>query len=146
AAVAGTGPRGRVTRADVEEYLAARQGRMPAAPRGLEPLPKRPLQPLPERSAVQRLPSPPERWAHPGHPPGPGGRLPAVQRRTPLAGRRGVIARRMTESAFSAPHVTLMTEAEIGRASCRKECRSGREPYRLEQKRAIKPHQITLCA
>jgi len=113
AAVAGTGPRGRVTRADVEEYLAARQGRMPAAPRGLEPLPKRPLQPLPERSAVQRLPSPPERWAHPGHPPGPGGRLPAVQRRTPLAGRRGVIARRMTESAFSAPHVTLMTEADV---------------------------------
>ncbi|MCG3206542.1 MAG: Dihydrolipoyllysine-residue acetyltransferase component of pyruvate dehydrogenase complex [Anaerolineae bacterium] len=37
---------------------------------------------------------------------------PAAQRTQPLSGIRGVIASRMAESAFSAPHVTLFAEAD----------------------------------
>lgn len=37
---------------------------------------------------------------------------PIYASRQPLAGVRGVIARRMSESAFTAPHVTLHTEAD----------------------------------
>lgn len=37
---------------------------------------------------------------------------PAAQRTQPLSGIRGVIASRMTESAFSAPHVTLFAETD----------------------------------
>lgn len=74
AAVSGRGPRGRVTRADVEEYLAAR-----------------------ERDPSEA----PLRGAEPGF------------ERVPLAGTRRIIAQRMSESAFTAPHVTLMTEADV---------------------------------
>ena len=38
--------------------------------------------------------------------------MPAVSRIIPLKGARQVIAQRMAESAFTAPHVTLFTEAE----------------------------------
>ncbi len=38
---------------------------------------------------------------------------PTYSSRNPVSGVRGVIARRMSESAFSAPHVTLHTEADV---------------------------------
>ncbi|MCO6450876.1 MAG: 2-oxo acid dehydrogenase subunit E2, partial [Caldilineales bacterium] len=46
----------------------------------------------------------------PAHP--PVADRPTYSARQPLSGVRGVIARRMSESAFSAPHVTLHSEAD----------------------------------
>lgn len=65
AKVPGTGPRGRITRADVEEIVA-------------------------QRAAAE-----------------------VGARRVPFSGVRRLIADRMTASAFSAPHVTLTTEADV---------------------------------
>lgn len=83
ARVVGTGPRGRVTRADVEEYMAALRGQQA------------------DSTVTTTRPS--------SAAPSAG----SAARRIPLSGMRRVIAERMSESAFSAPHVTLMTEADV---------------------------------
>src|SRR5690606_16892712 len=194
--VPGSGPRGRVTRADVEEHLAglavatrpaaapqpweagppqvrsqagleawAAGGALPLAqtppvrPEGPRPASSLPAQPVPSVQEATPVPAggprpasslpaqpvpsvrevtpvPPEgprpasslpaqpvpsvREARPVPPGGPrpvpalpAQSMPSVQQRTPLAGRRRVIARRMSESAFTAPHVTLTTEADV---------------------------------
>lgn len=146
AVVPGSGPRGRVTRADVEEHLAglAVATRPAAAPQpweagppqvrsqaGLEAwaaggaLPLAQTPPVPPEgprpaSSLPAQPVPSVREARPVPPEGPrpvpalpAQSMPSVQQRTPLAGRRRVIARRMSESAFTAPHVTLTTEADV---------------------------------
>lgn len=146
AVVPGSGPRGRVTRADVEEHLAglAVATRPAAAPQpweagppqvcsqaGLEAwaaggaLPLAQTPPVPPEgprpaSSLPAQPVPSVREARPVPPGGPrpvpalpAQSMPSVQQRTPLAGRRRVIARRMSESAFTAPHVTLTTEADV---------------------------------
>lgn len=86
AEVRGTGPRGRVTRADVEEYVARREAQ--ASPR------------------VAENESPAGADRH-------GSAISRASQRVPLTGLRRVIAQRMSASAFSAPHVTLLTEADV---------------------------------
>ncbi len=112
-AVAGRGPEGRIQVADVE--AAATQGIVvPEVPRTATPVARRVASEL----GVD--------WRQVSGS-GPGGRVvkddvlqtvppasPArgASRKTiPLSGVRGVVARRMSESAFTAPHVTLFTEA-----------------------------------
>src|SRR5690606_18253762 len=81
----------------------------PVPPGGPRPASSLPAQPVPSVREARPVP--------PGGPrpvPAlPAQSMPSVQQRTPLAGRRRVIARRMSESAFTAPHVTLTTEADV---------------------------------
>ena len=88
-AVSGSGPDGTITREDVEEAIRG-QG---VGGRGQEAVvsatPAAPLQSLP----VERV-------------------LTSSETVVPLTSLRRVIGERMSQSAFSAPHVTLMTEAE----------------------------------
>jgi pyruvate dehydrogenase E2 component (dihydrolipoamide acetyltransferase) len=117
-AVTGRGPQRRIHVADVEAHasrVAAGDGGPVSdeVPRAATPVAKR----LASEAGVD--------WRQiPGS--GPGGRVvkedvlrssqPATQppspKSIPLSGIRGVIARRMSESAFTAPHVTLFTEAD----------------------------------
>ena len=117
ATLSGRGPQGRIQLADVEQAIESA---------AITPVPLKTGTPLAKRLAGElgldwtRL-----------HGSGPGGRvvkedvLQAVQSEPPpevapavpvevqpLAGVRGVIARRMSQSAFTAPHVTLFTEAD----------------------------------
>ena len=105
----GRGPQGRIHLADVE---AATQSAIPAPSReAISPMAKRLASDL-KVDLTQISGS------------GPGGRvtkedvLQATSTQAkplniqPLTGVRGVIARRMSESAFTAPHVTLFTEAD----------------------------------
>jgi pyruvate dehydrogenase E2 component (dihydrolipoamide acetyltransferase) len=117
-AVTGRGPQGRIHVADVE---AASSG-LAAEERGLatEEVP-RTATPVAKRLASELGVD----WKELAGS-GPGGRVvkedvlrssqPATQpsgpKTIPLSGIRGVIARRMSESAFTAPHVTLFTEAD----------------------------------
>lgn len=78
--VQGSGPEGRIDRADV--LATARRMLAAGTPAALTPRP----------------PAAPAR--------------PTYASRTPLAGVRAVIARRMSESAFTAPHVTLFCETD----------------------------------
>lgn len=119
-AVSGRGPQGRVHTVDVEAH-ASRLGAgdlvTQEEPRAATPVAKR----LASEAGLD--------WRQiPGS--GPGGRvvkedvLRAIQpvadsmgysphqQTIPLSGVRGVVARRMSESAFTAPHVTLFTEAD----------------------------------
>ena len=94
--VAGTGPNGRITQADVERFLAASTaladapGQAPDA--GGAPAPA---------ASVQT----------------PSGPVPAggdgAEERIPLTGIRRAIAQAMAKSAFTAPHVTIMDEADV---------------------------------
>ncbi|UYZ12259.1 2-oxo acid dehydrogenase subunit E2 [Brevibacillus sp. WF146] len=103
--IAGSGPRGRVQKADVEASLTARAA---------EPV---------IRSSVDTADSasgaPAKRSLSDGTPASPD---PSDRRelrgttRVKLDGMRKVIARRMVASAFSAPHVTLTTEADMSEA------------------------------
>ena len=89
-AVTGTGPGGRVTKADIERHANATPESVPSSPvagrRSLLP------QPLPGVPDV-------DKW-------GP-------IRRDPLNQIRKTIAKRMTQSAFTIPHVTHSDEADI---------------------------------
>lgn len=120
ATVAGRGPQGRVQLEDVE--LAA-QTALPVAPvsPAVTPVARRmaaelgvdlahvsgsgPGGRVVKEDVRQAVPARPEPAAA-----APG--LPAVARVQPLSGVRGVIARRMSDSAFTAPHVTLFTDAD----------------------------------
>ena len=82
--IRGSGPGGRVTRDDV----LATAGPLLALPASSS------AEPVPVRAGAVLRPAAP------------------VARVEPLRGVRGVIARRMAESAFTAPHVTLHTEAD----------------------------------
>ncbi len=124
-AVPGTGPGGRVTKADVEAYLA-RQGA------GEVPMGKVKAAPAARRLArelgvdLREVPGT-----------GPGGRIqsadvrraaeamrraveavsgPAVRRRVPLIGMRRAIAERMTRSVREAPSFTVSVDVDMGRA------------------------------
>ncbi|MBO8141609.1 MAG: 2-oxo acid dehydrogenase subunit E2 [Firmicutes bacterium] len=103
AAVPGSGPRGRVTRADVEEY-AARTGL------GTAGVQKASKTPSAESSAEPAAVAGGASSASPAT--APGGVSP-VPRRVPISPMRRAIAQRMTKSAFTAPHVTLTTEADV---------------------------------
>ena len=92
--VRGSGPDGRVTRADVED---ARRAVRPARDHEVPSPLAQPTTPATEH-VVRSTP----------HDPSPG----RAEEVLPMTGIRRVIAQRMSESAFTAPHVTLFTEAE----------------------------------
>ncbi|OIO92110.1 MAG: hypothetical protein AUK03_10120 [Anaerolineae bacterium CG2_30_64_16] len=92
--VQGSGPDGRVTRVDVED---ARRKARPARDHEVASPLAHPTTQAPQH-AVRSTPHEP-----------PLGRAEEV---IPMTGIRRVIAQRMSESAFTAPHVTLFTEAE----------------------------------
>jgi pyruvate dehydrogenase E2 component (dihydrolipoamide acetyltransferase) len=115
AALNGRGPQGRIHLADVE--IAARTAAPEPGRKAITPLAKRlaadlavdwtqisgggPDERIVKQDIVKAASSPV--------------RLPApvgVSRVQPLSGVRGVIARRISQSAFTAPHVTLFTEAD----------------------------------
>lgn len=109
ALVPGSGPRGRVTRADVEEYVASMVagtcvpvGSAQAA--GVGPA-----------SGVEAVSPPSPAGVASGATGSAYAEAPSSLSpdRIPLSGMRRVIAQRMSESAFTAPHVTLMTEADV---------------------------------
>lgn len=85
AEVPGTGTGGRVTRKDVQDYLAARRAGRPA----------------PAATAA----APPVA--------APAGRLPAAETRLPLSPIRRAIAEHMVRSKQVAPHVTSVTEVDV---------------------------------
>ncbi len=88
AQIAGTGRDGRVTKKDVEAYLAAQAARLPASP----PPPARPSEPLaPSASGA----------------PAEGSEL------VPLTAMRRLIADHMARSAATAPHVTTVFEVDL---------------------------------
>jgi pyruvate dehydrogenase E2 component (dihydrolipoamide acetyltransferase) len=91
ASVPGTGPHGRVVRRDLERHLAT-----------VAPAPASP--PSPEPAAVA------SRAAVDGPAP-PAGR--AAYKDTPLTGMRRAIARRLTESKSSVPHIYLKGECVV---------------------------------
>ncbi|MEW5958489.1 MAG: 2-oxo acid dehydrogenase subunit E2, partial [Chloroflexota bacterium] len=116
AAVAGRGPAGRIQRVDVEAAAQAGRGQPAAAIRSGTPVAKRAAADL----GID--------WTGLSGS-GPGGRVvkadvlaaaqisPAAATASavevePLTGVRSLIARRMAESAFTAPHVTLFTEVD----------------------------------
>lgn len=125
-AIAGTGPGGRVTKADVEAYLAGRapveaEGKIPAVPaarrlarevgvdlhtvRGTGPGGR--IQSEDVRRAAEAL----RRVAEPEAP-----APPAIRRRVPLAGMRRAIAERMLRSVREAPQFTVSVDVEMSRA------------------------------
>ena len=127
AAVPGRGPDGRVQLADVEEVA----DRVPQAPQEEEPTVA--ATPVARRLAADLgleaagitgsgrngrvtredvLRTARQRLQSGQRPAGPGAPTAEVGNVEPLGGVRAVIARRMSESAFTAPHVTLHTEAD----------------------------------
>jgi len=92
----GSGPRGRIHKADVEEALALRKNQS-AAVTGNEPGLSKPAESM-QAEGKQ-----------------PGAAATAQPRQRKLGGMRQVIAQRMAQSAFTAPHVTLTTEADMSR-------------------------------
>jgi pyruvate dehydrogenase E2 component (dihydrolipoamide acetyltransferase) len=121
-AVAGTGPGGRIVKADVEE--AARTG---SAPRQAEPAPGQPSAAAPAAQApapAASQPQPPPLSVSPPTPPTPPDPLPTpppVETGTAkgditlveLTRVQQVIARRMAESKATVPEFTLRTEIDM---------------------------------
>ncbi|MCS6964717.1 MAG: 2-oxo acid dehydrogenase subunit E2 [Thermoflexus sp.] len=126
AAVLGTGPGGRVTKADVEMYLARQ--RMEEAPKGA-------VRAVPAARRLARELGVDLREVKGT---GPGGRIqsadvlraaeaipraaeaealprPALRRRVPLTGMRRAIAERMLRSVREAPQFTVSVDVEMGR-------------------------------
>ena len=88
-AIVGSGPDGTITREDVEEAIRGQGSGIRSQEAVVSVTPAAPTPSLPvERS------------------------LPPSETVVPLTSLRRVIGERMSQSAFSAPHVTLMTEAE----------------------------------
>ncbi len=123
--VPGTGPGGRVTKADVEAYLAqqkaeeAPEGKVKAVPaarrlarelgvdlRTVEGTgPGGRIQSADVQRAAEAMRAPgevPARWA--------------IRRRVPLTGMRRAIAERMTRSVREAPQFTVSVDVDMGRA------------------------------
>jgi pyruvate dehydrogenase E2 component (dihydrolipoamide acetyltransferase) len=115
AAINGRGPQGRIHMADVE--AAARTAAPEPVRKAITPLAKRLASDL-ELDWTQISGSGPgERVVKQdilaaASPPVEAPAVVGISRVQPLIGVRGVIARRMSQSAFTAPHVTLFTEAD----------------------------------
>ena len=95
AAIAGSGPQGRVVKADIEAALSAERG----APAPAQPAPAPPVAPTaPPPLSKERV------LALAGNPP---------YTERPLTAMRRVIARRLTESKQTVPHFYLTVDCEI---------------------------------
>jgi pyruvate dehydrogenase E2 component (dihydrolipoamide acetyltransferase) len=95
AALAGTGPNGRIVRRDLERFLAARPAQAPGAP----------LQP----PSLDAAPAAPATAAAPSAPAAPV----AGTRLIPHTPMRRAIARRLTESKATVPHFYLTAECVV---------------------------------
>lgn len=114
-AINGRGPQGRIHLADVE--AAARTAVPEPARKAITPLAKRLASDLEVDWTQISGSGPGERVVKQDilaavSPPAEQGAEVGISRVEPLTGVRGVIARRMSQSAFTAPHVTLFTEAD----------------------------------
>jgi pyruvate dehydrogenase E2 component (dihydrolipoamide acetyltransferase) len=125
-AVPGTGPGGRVTKADVEAFLAQRaaEGKVKAAPaarrlarelgmdlqqvKGTGPGGRIQSEDVRRAAEALRAGVSPEALEAPARP--------AIRRRVPLAGMRRIIAERMSRSVREAPQFTVSIDVEMGRA------------------------------
>jgi pyruvate dehydrogenase E2 component (dihydrolipoamide acetyltransferase) len=125
-AVPGTGPGGRVTKADVEAFLAqhAAEGKVKAAPaarrlarelgvdlqqvEGTGPGGRIQSEDVRRAAEALRAGVSPEALEAPARP--------AIRRRVPLAGMRRIIAERMSRSVREAPQFTVSIDVEMGRA------------------------------
>lgn len=100
--ITGSGENGRVTKQDVLDYLARVTGARPAAP----------APPAADREAVPVTP-PTFRPAPAAAPPSPGARDDEIV--VPFTGIRRAIADHLVKSAFTAPHVTTVAQADVTR-------------------------------
>ncbi len=98
--ISGSGPQGRVVKRDLAAAKALPPG---SAPSGVKPGVKPGLPGLPGAGAPAA-----------GAPMG-AGQMPRQDERIPLSGKRKVIAQRLAESKFSAPHYYLKIDVDAGR-------------------------------
>jgi pyruvate dehydrogenase E2 component (dihydrolipoamide acetyltransferase) len=113
AAIAGTGPQGRIVKADIETALAG-AGAAPAIARPAAPPPAPGLQPGSSKERVLAL----------------AGNPPYVER--PLTAMRRVIARRLTEAKQTIPHFYLTIDCAIDALlQMRKELNAKSDAYRI---------------
>lgn len=110
AAIEGSGPGGRITRADVEASAAARAAAAGAPRPGTAPEPAAPAPPPPPLRA---------RPAHPEIAPG---------RRVPLRGIRRTIAERMLEAQRAIPAVTHVEECDVTELDATRRLANERDP------------------
>jgi pyruvate dehydrogenase E2 component (dihydrolipoamide acetyltransferase) len=116
-AIRGSGPQGRIVKADIDAVLSAARG-APAADRPAAPEPSRPLAPsAPATLSKERV------LALAGNPP---------YTERPLNAMRRVIARRLAESKQTVPHFYLTTDCEIDALlKIRAELNAKSEAYRI---------------
>jgi pyruvate dehydrogenase E2 component (dihydrolipoamide acetyltransferase) len=98
--VRGTGKNGRITREDVDAFAAGKGAAAPAE--AAEP-----------RAAAPAASAAPAAIAAPAASAAPAG--PRPEERVPLKGIRKVIANAMVKSVYTAPHVTIMDEADVSK-------------------------------
>jgi 2-oxoglutarate dehydrogenase E2 component (dihydrolipoamide succinyltransferase) len=109
AQVRGSGAGGRITRQDVEGYLARRPPEEATAPARAEAEPQAEPQPAPQR-APQPAPQPAPRQAAPA--PAPAGQ-PEREERVRLSRRRRTIAQRLVEAQQTAALLTTFNEIDM---------------------------------
>jgi pyruvate dehydrogenase E2 component (dihydrolipoamide acetyltransferase) len=95
AALAGTGPNGRIVRRDLEQFLAARPAQAPGAP--TQPTPPSAAPPVPAAAPAPSVPAAPV----------------AGSRLIPHTPMRRAIARRLAESKATVPHFYLTAECAV---------------------------------
>ncbi|KWX07553.1 dienelactone hydrolase, partial [Hydrogenibacillus schlegelii] len=109
----GSGPGGRITREDV--LRAAKAQDRAVEQTSAEKAPEREAAPEPAAAASAAVaPREAPAWVDETAPGAPDTALTAGEERVPLRGVRRVIAEAMVRAKRSAPHVTLLDEAEVG--------------------------------
>ena len=118
AAITGSGPQGRVVKADIEAALSAERGAPAPARPAAQPPPAPPVTPTaPPPLSKERV------LALAGNPP---------YTERPLTAMRRVIARRLTESKQTVPHFYLTVDCEIGELlKFRAELNTKSDAYRI---------------
>jgi pyruvate dehydrogenase E2 component (dihydrolipoamide acetyltransferase) len=105
AEIPGSGPRGRIHKADIERYVAALESEVSQAVREPKVEPVREAQQVASRSAAVAA-----------HWPAPDPHLHA-RKREPLKGARAIIAERMALSAGTIPHIHLNIQVDMSEAA-----------------------------
>lgn len=106
-AVSGTGMNGRITKQDVQSYLAQRnQTSLPAAPTPVVAKVAEPVRPTPPPTPVATPPAP-------SYTPAPAPVLPPAGEVVPLTAMRRAIAEHMVQSKRTSPHVTTVFEFDF---------------------------------
>lgn len=106
-AVSGTGMNGRITKQDVQSYLAQRnQTSLPAAPTPVVAKVAEPVRPTPAPAPVVAPPAP-------SYTPAPAPVLPPAGEVVPLTAMRRAIAEHMVQSKRTSPHVTTVFEFDF---------------------------------